>query len=163
MKKSHGLLLTLALIVALAPAGMAQDPKPAPSLVGVIECDFAGHLGIFDTEGRLLGWEGTISGDIEGQISWWMYWPPKFVGQTNHFVSRWEILDSAGVVLLAGYDAGVTRVRHEKNSVWWANGTVTEASAEFEDWIGRPMHEGGSFTWAAPGLPDHGTGIFRVN
>ena len=168
MKKLIFLLLTLALILALVPAGMAK--KPAPSLSCTTEYVFRGGEGIFDSEGRLLGWQGTISGDIEGVIQWWMVWPPKFVGQTNHFESRFEIWDidpelypDDAILLLAGYDAGTTTSRHGKNSVWRANGTVTEAIPEFEDWIGRQVHEEGHFTWAAPGVPDQGDGTFRVN
>ncbi len=70
MKKSIFLLLTLALILALVPAGMAK--KPAPTLTGTTKYDFVGHLQVIpddlDEEGRMLVWEGTISGDIEGVI-----------------------------------------------------------------------------------------------
>jgi len=136
--------------------------KPAPSLNGTTEYDFAGHLGIFDAEGRLLAWEGEIHGDIEGVIKWWVILPMKATGQASHFKARLEIWNN-GELLLAGYEAGKTNVRHEKNTVWQANGSVTEASEEFEDWIGRRIYEKGYFTWVAPGLPGHGDSIFRVN
>jgi len=171
MKKSASIgsisLLALALLVVLgtvsADEGNGEGPKPAPLLVGTSEYYYMGHLGIFDPEGRKLGWQGTVDGDIQGEISWWMVVPSKRVGQTNHFVSRWEICDSAGVVLLAGYDAGVTTVRHGKNSVWEANGTVTDASPEYEGWIGRYIHEAGHFSWTDSGRPDHGYGTFQIN
>jgi hypothetical protein len=161
MKKLIFLLLTLALILALVPGGMTQAKKPAPSLRCTTEYDFVGHLGIV-VDGRLLAWEGTISGDINGVIQYWMP-PGTNTGQVGHWVSRWEIWDG-GVLLLAGDEAGTTTVRHGKNSVWRANGIVTEASEEFEDWIGRQVHDGGHFTWVIPGvLPDYGWGIFRIN
>lgn len=61
-------LLALAFIVALVPAGTAQAKKP---LRGTMELYFQGHLGIFDGEGRLYVWGGTISGDINGEMKFW--------------------------------------------------------------------------------------------
>ena len=124
-----------------------------------------GHLGEVDDEGRLLGWVGTISGDIEGVMKWWVAVPFKETGQASHVVERWKILDGDepdAVLLLAGVDKGGTTTCHQRNTSWRANGIVTEASEEFEDYIGSQMHESGNFTWAAPDLPDHGTGKFRV-
>jgi hypothetical protein len=112
--------------------------------------------------------------------------PPK--GQVGHMLFTWEIwsespwmydeaegnliLDEDGHLvvnpdveadlLLAGTENERTIVRHGKNSVWRANGVVTEASEEFEDYIGSQTHDGGNFTWAAPGLPEHGFGTFRI-
>lgn len=163
MKKSICLLLTLPLILALASAGMTETDKPAPTLTGTTEYDFVGYLGQFDAEGRLLGWEGTISGDIEGTIQWWMVVPFATTGQVSHYDCRVVILDAAGELLLAGDEAGSTTVRHGKNSIWRTNGIVTDASEEFENWLGRQVHEEGHFTWAAPGVPDHGYGTSRVN
>ena len=160
-------MLMLALLVVLGTVLADDAKKPAPSLTGTTEYDFFGHLGIFDEEGRLLAWEGTISGDIEGVIQWWMVVPMATTGQVSHYGvagARWEIWDGDDL-LLAGYEAGSTTVRHGKNSVWRANGIVTDVSPGFEDWIGRQVHDGGHFTWDEdiPGLPDHGEGTFRVN
>ena len=167
MKKSIFLLLTLALILALVPAGMAK--KAAPSLTCTTEYDFFGHLGIV-VDGRLLAWVGPISGDIEGVIKWWLLpeSPPPDApdsAQVGHMLFRWEIWDSDeddAELLLAGEERERTIVRHGKNSVWRANGTVTEAALVFEDYIGSQTHDGGNFTWAAPGLPDHGDGTLRI-
>ena len=128
------------------------------------EYDFVGHLGIFDAEGRLLGWQGTISGDINGVIKWWMVLPMSYTGQASHYEDRFEIWNAAETeLLLAGDEAGTTTARHGKNSNWRTNGTVTEVGQGFEDWLGRQEHSEGHFTWAAPSLPDHGTGTFRIN
>jgi hypothetical protein len=161
------LALLLVLGTVLSDGAAAQAKKPAPSLTGTTEYDFVGHLGIFDAEGRLLGWIGTISGDIEGVIHWWVVLPMKTTGQITHWVSRWEIWsddplqeNSEAVLLLAGDDAGTNIVRHEKNSIWRANGIVTEAYGEFQDWIGRQVHEDGNLNWD---FPYWGSGIFRVN
>ena len=152
MKKSHGLLLTLALLLALVPAGMALAKKPAPKLACTIEYWW------------MPGWAGTISGDIEGLIAWPMgATPPKFVGQTSHYEGRFIISSFSGEFILAGEGAGSTTIRHGKNSIWRTSGTVTDAGEGWEDWIGRRVYQEGQFTWAAPGVPEHGTGTFRVN
>ncbi len=154
-------VLALALLLVLGTVLADDAKKPAPSLRCTTEYDFVGHLGIV-VDGRLLAWEGTISGDINGVIQWWMP-PGTTTGQVGHWVDRCEIWDGDNL-LLVGESAGTTTVRHGKNSNWRGNGTVTEASEEFEDWIGRQVHEGGHFTWLIPGvLPDHGWGIFRIN
>lgn len=168
MKKliSIGTIPVLAMTLLLVFSTVLADNvgvKPAPVLTGTTEYNFVGNLGIFDGEGRLLGWEGTISGDIEGIIQWWMVIPMATTGQVSHYDDLCVILDSEGELLLAIDEAGSTTVRHGKNSIWRTNGTVTDASEEFEAWLGRHVHEGGNFTWAAPGVPDHGVGIFRIN
>ena len=160
MKKR--LFIALILILMLVPTFIAQAHKPAPSLRCTTEYAFVGGLGEFDTEGRLLAWEGTISGDIDGVIKWWMVVPFTLTGQVSHFVARWEIWDGDDLIL-AGDEAGTTTDRPGKNGVWRAHGIVTEAIPEFEDWIGRHVHDGGEFEWAAPDLPDFGWGEFRIN
>jgi hypothetical protein len=72
MKKSICLLLTLSVILVLVSVGMAAAKKPAPSLRCTTEYVFVGHLQEIPDdleEGRLLVWEGPISGDIEGVIA----------------------------------------------------------------------------------------------
>ncbi len=168
MKKlvSNGTIpvLTLTLLFVLGTV-LADDaaPKPAPILTGTTEYDFVGNLGIFDAEGRWLAWEGTISGDIEGIIQWWMAIPTMTTGQASHYDDRCVILDSECELLLAVDEAGSTTVRHGKNSIWRTNGTVTDASEEFEAWLGRRVHDEGNATWAPSGMPDHGVGTFRIN
>ena len=141
------------------------DKKPAPTLKCTTEYNFVGLLGITDAQGRLLAWEGPISGDINGVIKWWMDGSTMvYTGQASHYVDRFEIWNTdTTVLLLAGDEAGSTTARHEKNSNWRTNGIVTEAYGEFEDWIGRHNHAEGHFTWAAPGLPEQGYGTFKIN
>ncbi len=153
------LALTLLLVLGTVLADDAAI-KPAPSLACTIDYVW------------MPGWEGTISGDIDGVI----LWPPgsepmRFAGQTSHYVGRFEIWDSEpdpvlnpdAVLLLTGEGAGSTTVRHGRDSIWRTNGIVTGASDDFAEWIGCRVHQGGHFTWLAPGIPDQGTGTFRVN
>jgi hypothetical protein len=111
MKKPICFLLTLPLILALASAGMTETDKPVPTLTGTTEYDFVGYLGQFDAEGRLLAWQGTISGDIQGTIQWWMAVPFATTGQASHYNQRVVILDAAGELLLAADEAGSTTER----------------------------------------------------
>jgi len=150
MKKLIFLLLTLALILALVPGGMTQAKKPAPSLVCTIYYEW------------MPGWAGTISGDINGDIVW-PGGPMRFAGQTSHYGGGFQIWIS-GVLVLEGVDGhGSTTVRHGRDSIWRSHGTVTYAGPGFEDWLGRQVYQAGHFTWAAPGVPLDGWGIFRVN
>ena len=160
-------LLALVLLVALGPVFANDDEigadEPAPSLTGTTEHEFAGHLGILDEKGRLLAWEGPISGDINGVIQWWMG-PMSTNGHVSNYVYRVEIWNSdKTVLLLAGENAGSTTVESGKDAFWRGKGVVTEASVEFEDWIGRQVYESGQATWAIPGvLPDHGVSTFLI-
>ncbi len=159
------LALLLVLGTVLADDTAIQAKKPAPSLICAIEYDFVGHLGIFDTEGRLLVWDGVIQGDIEGVILWWFdLTGSQDTGVVKHYVAKWEIYDSEDNVLLVGDSTGTTATPPGKDGIWRGNGIVTEAYGEFEDWIDRKTYEGGSVTWVIPGvLPLDGEGIFVIN
>jgi len=142
------------------------DKKPAPTLNCTTEYFFMGALGITDEEGRLLGWEGPIHGDIEGIIQWWMDTETKVnTGQASHYADRFIIWnDDKTVKLLVGDEAGTTTARLGKNSNWRTNGIVTDAAPAYEDWIGRENQAEGHFTWTIVGvLPEHGYGTFRIN
>ena len=153
-------LLSLVVLLVVIPLGAVQAKTP---LYCTTDYYFVGHLGTFDAEGRLLAWQGTVSGDINGEINWWMFFYTK--AQVTHFADDiWEILDSeTGEPLLRGDEHGTTTIRHGKNSVWRSNGIVLEAYGDFEIWVGRHVHMGGHFTWVVPGFPDSGTGIIRIN
>lgn len=163
MKTLISLLLTLALILALVPAGIAQAKKPAPTLACTITYDFVGHYGIFDDEERLLVWHGEIHEDIEGVILWWFVLEGgPTIPDTAHvsfYEARWEILDGDDL-LLAGDSSGTTAKPPGTDSIWRGNGIVTEAYGEFEDWNGRQTYEGGNVNWD---FPYSGEGIFRIN
>lgn len=158
-------LLFVTACMVFATTAVAKDAAP---LNATTEYAFVGHLGAFDAEGRLLAWEGTTSGDIEGVIRWWMVVPFSITGQVTHFEERWEIWDvDQRFLLLEGYNAGTTTNRPGQSGVWRSNGIVTYVNPgfpELDEWLGRHMHESGEFSWFIQGeLPFLGTGIFRVN
>ena len=163
MKKliSISTIPVLALALVLVLGTVLQAKKTTPPLTCATEYFFEGDVPPYD-----LAWVGPVSGDIQGVVKWWLLSrsphpaPPSQVGQ---MLFRWEIYDSAENLLLAGEERERTIVRHGKNSVWRANGIVTEASEQFEDYIGSQMHDGGNFTWdPETGLPDHGFGTLRI-
>jgi len=146
-------VLALVLLLVLGTVLADNANKPAPSLRCTIEYVW------------MPGWVGTISGDIEGVIIWPLGTEPmRFAGQTSHYVGSFQIWDATETeLLLTGEGAGSTTVRHGRDSIWRSNGIVTGASDDYADWIGRRVHQEGHFTWLAPGIPDQGTGTFRIN
>ncbi len=167
MKKLSLVLVALALLLALLPAGMAQAEKPAPSLTGTIDYWLVAHLGQLDAEGRLLVWDADIDiGDIiGGTAKWWFVpagGPPNMpdAAHVSFYEARWEIFDSGGNLVLAGESAGVTAKPTGKDGIWTGNGKVTEAYGDFADWDGRRVYEAGNVNWV---FPYSGSGIFRIN
>jgi hypothetical protein len=159
MKKATIVFLVLVLAMVLMAAGAAEADG---TLDGSTEYDFMGLDGTFEDEGRLLIWEGTITGEINGTIRWYTYIQDmQYTGQASHYDLVWEIVDGDNV-LMAGEDSGSTTARLGKNSNWRTNGIVTFANEDYLEWQGHHVHMGGNFTWAAPGLPDEGAGYFFV-
>ena len=164
MKRLIFLLSTLALILALVPAGMTQAKKPAPKLDCTIDYWWVRLNPPDPFPGR---WEATVSGDIDGYAVY-PGGPMRFAGQTSHYGGAFQIYDKdpkdpAAVLLMAGEGHGSTTVRHGKNSNWRTSGTVTEAYGQYADWEGRRVRQEGTFTWADDGAPEAGSGTFRVN
>ena len=153
------LVISFLALVSTSAAVSAKNPLNCTT-----DYYFVGHLGEFDDDGRLLCWKGTVSGDINGEINWWMYILDRTSTQVTHFAGdRWYIFDSDDNLLLSGDEHGTTTVRHGKNSVWRSNGIVLEAYGDYAIWLGRNVHMGGHFEWQAPGWPSIGTGILRIN
>ncbi len=154
-------VLALALLLVLGTVVADPAKKPAPNLACTIEYWW------------MPGWKGTISGDIEGVIIWSPGAEPmRYAGQTSHYGGSFEIWDidpflypdDAVLLLAAESPVGSTTVRHGKNSIWRASGTVTEAYGQYADWEGRRVHQNGHFTWdEETGDPEHGMGTLRVN
>jgi uncharacterized protein (TIGR02246 family) len=157
-------VLTLVLLVVLGSVLAGEGAiTPLSTLSCTIRVDFVGHLGTIDDEGRLLAYDGEIHGDIEGVIKWWLDLTfSQTIGQTSYYAARWEIYDLASNLLLAGDDAGTTAMPPGEDGIWRGKGIVTEASAEFEGWIGRQVYEDGNVEWDENGLPKAGGGTFRI-
>ena len=158
------LVLMLVLGTVLVDHDVAWAKKPAPSLIGTTTYWYVAPAGIIDGEGRLLVWEGTISGDIDGVILYWFYIDgrtPPVPGTANvlFYEARWEIFDGDGLLLLAGESAGTTAKPPGKDGIWRGNGIVTEAEGDFAEWIGRQTYEDGNVNWETMS----GSGIFRIN
>lgn len=156
MRKLILVLLIVVLLAALLPAAIVLAKAP---LRGETTYEFLAEV----YRGKFVFWKGEVSGDIEGEIIW--FGDPtqmRSTGQASHYDMGWEIWDG-DELLLAGEDSGTTTARHGKNSNWRTNGVVVFAHDDFEEWLGRPVHMSGHFTWVVPGLPEAGDGIFRVN
>jgi hypothetical protein len=157
------LLLCVSVLVALSgctsefPTANLDEPvldngvlakKPVSALNCTIDYVLARHLGIFDSEGRILAWDGTIHGDLEGRVLWWFVpggGPPSMpdAARVGFYEARWEIWNGDDL-LLAGESSGSTALPPNKDGIWRGNGVVTEAGAGYEAWLDRPTKEGGS-------------------
>ena len=168
MKKIFIGITALALLVA----------SPAPADEGVtpmLEMNTTYHFMWFDPTipaGPLAGkppgaewalaWEGTIQGDVNGVIRWWVEFPP-LTG-----VGRWEIWDCEPVypidcnfdnLIMAGHDAFV----YVSDTDWVGKGIVTYAREDYAEWFGRRITDGGWVEFdASTGFPIYGEGTFVI-
>ena len=114
-----------------------------------------------------LAWQGTVQGDINGVIRWWVeFTPPDGFGS----VGRWELwdcepsfpspgcnFDDPAQLIMAGNDvfAYVTDVD------WEGKGIVTYARGDYADWLGRRITDGGYVDFVG-GFPFYGEGPFVI-
>ena len=167
MKKIFIGITALALLVASpAPAG-----DNAPWLESDTAYYFAGNQ-VRDPS-WLLAWEGTIQGDVNGVIRWWVdldeWFPPDYV-------TRWEVLDcdpddppsscphDPALVIMAGYSAGTNLAPVDDVVEWLGKGVVTFVGAEYPQyakWFGRRTTEGGWY-YLVGGGPTNGVGPFMI-
>ncbi|MFX1559408.1 MAG: hypothetical protein ACFFBL_02360 [Promethearchaeota archaeon] len=97
-------------------------------------------------------WVGTISGDIEGTMTFWAtgpdpakdlgYPPDGFPWQVHFFTEKWEIVTADGTI--KGIDKGNTGYSNWKFRM---NGEVTEASGIYENLVGHKVHMDGQIEW----------------
>jgi hypothetical protein len=120
-----------------------------------------------------FAWEGTVKGDINGVIRWWVEFipPDQLTG-----VGRFEIWDCEPVypasdcqdpakLIMAGYDAfGYTSATD-----WEGKGVVTYVGAEYQEeygkWFGRRITDGGYVDFipgTEPPVPLYGEGWFTI-
>jgi len=162
MRKLGALLLLGALTVALLPAAPALAKKP-------LQAETEHTLDLTNTvvDGYLLAWVGTIDGDIDGHIEWWIElatWTavtnPDSPAQASHYTMKTVIYDEpGGTLILETLENGTTTMA---NTSWRANGVVTYADPIlFPGWDGRKVHERGHFSVDV--FPWEGTSTFRLN
>jgi hypothetical protein len=174
MKK---LILGLAALVLLA-AGPVQGKE---GVTPMLKMDTTYHFQFFipDTPAAVLpgrpaavwgfAWEGTIKGDINGVIRWWVELP--FFTPTQG-VGRFELWDCEPVypasdcqdqerLIMAGYDA----FGYVSPTDWEGKGVVTYVGAEYMEeygeWFGRRIADGGYVDFVG-GFPSYGEGWFTI-
>lgn len=112
-----------------------------------------------------LVWEGTIEGDINGVIRWWVEFTP---AGTFGAVGRWELwdcesptpacYDGSTRLIMAGHDV----FGYVSDIDWEGKGIVTHVGAgypEYAEWSGRRITDGGWVDFT--GLP-YGEGWFTI-
>lgn len=122
-------LLALAFTLVLVPAGTAQAKKP-------LGCDISIVLDL-----NLFQWNGTITGDVEGDFIITPDPVPPFPGKTEHFLETWVISTTDGYIRL--YQEGVWNMKTGK---WRSNGMVTSADGNWMYLIGCNAHVRGVTT-----------------
>ena len=170
MKKIFiGVTALVLLVASPAPAG---DKDNAPWLKSDTAYYFAGGQGIFRDPSWLLAWEGTIQGDVNGVIRWW-------IDTTETvfpiYVGRWEVLDcqppvvpidcphDPALLVMAGYSAGTNLLPPVDNFVEWSGkGVVTFVAPQYAKWFGRRTTEGGWYSLDEEGNPTDGVGPFMI-
>jgi len=159
-----GFVISLTSSMALATQAAVPDGK----LVSQIDYMFVGHLGQLDEEGRLLVWEGTIGGDINGQMKWWFELPAPVSGSPFSFYEgRWEVWKD-GKLILAGESAGKTVFPggvspDAPDGVWDGHGVVTEADGKHSPLKARKIYETGPVViGGTPPVSFFGTGMFVI-
>ena len=159
MKRTLTLLLAVTLLAAL-PVAAAQADAPVRSTTSH---DLV-FPPVFDGD-YMLAWQGTISGDIEGTIEWWIdttTWTamlrPDSPAQASHYSMKTVIKDGEGALLIETLEKGTTTMA---NQTWRANGVVTKAYGDYAHLAGRQVHERGEFRTDV--FPWKGDSTFRIN
>lgn len=159
----------LVLVLSMALAGQMAVANDGGirrgQLTNQIDYWYVGYLDQWDDEGRLLVWEGTITGDLTGEMKWWFVIPPPVPGgafeggEVAFYSARWEIWDGEEL-LLAGESAGKTVFPVGEDGMWDGHGVVTEASEERNPLKGRKVYESGPVLFGMG--PPNGTGLFLI-
>lgn len=168
MKAIKIFLLSVGLIFVCCSASAAQFNLPNGQLVNKIDYELMAHLGIFDEEGRLLVWEGNISGDLNGYMKWWVVVPgtvPRYTfdnGEIAYYTARFEFYNDMDELMLAGESSGKTvfPADPDGDGIWDGAGVVTEAKGRYAPLKGRKIYETGPVI-NGEGLP-HGEGMWTI-
>ncbi|MHA2349576.1 MAG: hypothetical protein ACXADL_08095 [Candidatus Thorarchaeota archaeon] len=135
-KRLGVVLLALTFIIASVPAVQAKQ------LRSTMNVNFNPAVFIDPTQPI---WQGTISGDINGEMVFWAVGPvpPKDVGKVHFFCEEWLIIDDEGDMIF-GIDKGVTTFA---NWGFRMNGEVTDATGKYADLVGHRVHMHGQIEW----------------
>lgn len=162
------LLTALSVALSMQMAIAENNEGPRERLTGKIDYWFVGHLQQMDDAGRLLVWEGTIEGDLEGKMKWWFVNPPPVSpiphasGRTSFYAARWELwIDDE--LALAGESAGKTVFFDGADGIWDGHGRVTQVASRFKTLNGREIYETGPvLSGEDPPKTFSGTGMFLI-
>ena len=119
----------LGLLVTAAPVATAEDETGI--LVSHMDMAFSPEWGY---------WRGTAQGPLRGTVGFWEL-PAIIVGNTEYFFETFVITTSRGVI--QGTDEGVYNLT---TGVFWAHGTVTEATGHWAFSVGYTTFEWGTTT-----------------
>jgi len=119
-------------------------------------------------DGWLLAWKAKVSGDLTGEMRWWVpETPPAPEGEYSHgkigyYVARWELwLD--GELALSGKSAGKTVIADGEDGIWDGHGIVLEANGDSNALVGRKTYETGTVIMPSdPSVNSTGAGLFVI-
>jgi len=170
MKKIFIGVTALALLIA--------SPVPAGDNAPWLKSDITYNFVLFDgrpvnvsfNPGWWLAWEGTIQGDVNGVIRWWV---DMFEAGPPDYVGRWAVLDCEPIypisceddadVIMAGYSAGTNFEPVGGVAEWSGKGVVTYVAEPYAKWFGRRTTEGGWYNLdSVTELPVYGEGTFMI-
>lgn len=141
-KRFGVVLIALAFCVASVPNAHAAQYRS--------KMNVSFNPAVFDDPSNPI-WEGTITGDINGAMTFWatgpipakdLGHPPGFPWQVHFFTERWLITTEDGWI--AGIDRGNTGY---SNWMFRMNGEVTAAEGIYADLVGHKVHMDGQITW----------------
>jgi len=135
------LAFTLAFTLVSVPTVSAQPNKP---LRVVMQWDL-------DYSIDPIGWSGTVSGDITGEITVTLVyarWTGKEQDKTEHFKETWVITTASGEI--HGEEEGMATMGNGKCN---ARGRITDATGPWTHLIGCIFHWKGTAEMTDPGPP----------
>ena len=165
------LTVTALLLMAASPANADEGVTPMLKMNTtykiIFPSEFIPVAPFAERAGLLyaLVWEGTIEGDVDGVIRWWV----EFTGAAFTSMGRFEVWDCApeypiscdyedtDLLLLAGYET----FGYVSDVDWEGKGIVTYANADYAEWYGRRYTDGG-YVEFEDGFPSQGEGWFTI-
>ncbi len=114
-----------------------------------------------------LVWQGTVEGDIDGVIRWWVELLPSGAFTSAGRFEIWDCepvypspgcdFDSPDQLIMAGYET----FGYVSDVDWEGKGIVSYANEEYAEWFGRRTTDGGYVDFVG-GFPSYGEGYFTI-